>query len=93
MRKMRPITIRMSDLARQAIEEAADYEGISVSQFMRESALGRAWFNLARREGGDELAGKASAVFKLAAIVAEEGVTRDDLAAMLTIAEETDADQ
>lgn len=41
---MEAITVRMGKEARATIGAAADREGTSISQYMREAALARAWF-------------------------------------------------
>jgi hypothetical protein len=53
---MKPTAVRLSDEIRKVLQEEADYEGISLSQYLREAALMRAWYARgARGEDGEAL--------------------------------------
>jgi hypothetical protein len=48
---MKAITVRMGEDAYAQIAEAAKAEGVSFSQYLRESALARVWFGHGYRHG------------------------------------------
>ena len=45
----RHVTVRMSDAVHQLLTDEAAGEGVSLAQYMRESAFARAWASLALR--------------------------------------------
>lgn len=51
---MKQTAIRLSDQVREVLQEEADYEGVSLSQYIREAALMRAWYS--RGERGENAA-------------------------------------
>ena len=56
---LRPITIRMSEHVWDLICEEADAEGVSVAQYVRESALARVWYVRGKREPKEPAAEEA----------------------------------
>jgi hypothetical protein len=68
---MRKTTIRLGDGVYEVIAEEARREGVSMAQFIREAAFGRAWYARGRR--GDPAQGAVDAMSALRAVAREEG--------------------